>query len=84
MKALTNINAHSITEAVTAASKAAATGRVFAFSGGGTDLLQQIKDGTDKADVIINLRTVRDARAVRRLIMTSLPITRDKILGAMV
>ncbi len=64
MKALTNINAHSITEAVTAASKAAATGRVFAFSGGGTDLLQQIKDGTDKADVIINLRTVRDARAV--------------------
>ena len=32
-----------------------------AFSGGGTDLLQQIQDGTDKADVIINLRTVREA-----------------------
>ncbi|MDH3604275.1 MAG: FAD binding domain-containing protein [Candidatus Tectomicrobia bacterium] len=64
MKALTNINAHSLTEAVTAASEVAATGRAFAFSGGGTDLLQQIKDGTDKADVIINLRTVRDARAV--------------------
>jgi xanthine dehydrogenase YagS FAD-binding subunit len=64
MKALTNINAHSITEAVAAASEAAATGRAFAFSGGGTDLLQQLKDGTDKADVIINLRTVRDARAV--------------------
>jgi xanthine dehydrogenase YagS FAD-binding subunit len=64
MKALTNINARSITEAVAAASEAAATGRAFAFSGGGTDLLQQIKDGTDNADVIINLRTVRDARAV--------------------
>ena len=64
MKALTNINARSIAEAVAAASEAAATGREFAFSGGGTDLLQQIKDGTNKADVIINLRTVRDARAV--------------------
>ena len=64
MKALTNINARSITEAVAAASEAAATARAFAFSGGGTDLLQQIKDGTNKADVIINLRTVRDARAV--------------------
>jgi xanthine dehydrogenase YagS FAD-binding subunit len=64
MKALTNINARSITEAVAAASEAARTGRAFAFSGGGTDLVQQLKDGTDKADVIINLRTVRDARAV--------------------
>jgi len=64
MKALININARSLTEAVAAAREAAATGRSFAFSGGGTDLLQQIKDGTDKADVIINLRTVRDARAV--------------------
>jgi xanthine dehydrogenase YagS FAD-binding subunit len=64
MKALTNINARSITEAVTVASEAATTGRAFAFSGGGTDLLQQIKDGTNKADVIINLRTIRDARAV--------------------
>jgi xanthine dehydrogenase YagS FAD-binding subunit len=64
MKALTNINARSIAEAVAAASAAAATGREFAFSGGGTDLLQQIKDGTNKADTIINLRTVRDARVV--------------------
>jgi xanthine dehydrogenase YagS FAD-binding subunit len=64
MKALTNINARSITEAVTVASEAATTGRAFAFSGGGTDLLQQIKDGTNKADIIINLRTIRDARAV--------------------
>ena len=64
MKALTNINARSIAEAVAVASEAEATGRAFAFSGGGTDLLQQIKDGTDKAEIIINLRTVRDAHAV--------------------
>jgi xanthine dehydrogenase YagS FAD-binding subunit len=64
MKALTNINARSIAEAVAAAREAAAAGRAFAFSGGGTDLLQQIKDGTNQADVIINLRTVREARAV--------------------
>ena len=64
MKALTNINARSIADAVAAASAAAAGGRAFAFSGGGTDVLQQIKDGTNQADVIINLRTVREARAV--------------------
>src|SRR5262245_59096943 len=64
MKALININARSIADAVAAASAATASGRMFAFSGGGTDLLQQIRDGTNQADVIINLRTVREARAV--------------------
>jgi xanthine dehydrogenase YagS FAD-binding subunit len=64
MKALTNINARSIADAVAAASAAAASGRAFAFSGGGTDVLQQIRDGTNLADIIINLRTVREARAV--------------------
>ena len=64
MKALTNINARSIADAVAAANAAAARGQAFAFSGGGTDLVQQIKDGTNQADVLINLRTVREARAV--------------------
>jgi xanthine dehydrogenase YagS FAD-binding subunit len=64
MKALTNINARSLADAVAAASAAAARGQAFAFSGGGTDLIQQIKDGTNRADVVINLRTVREARAV--------------------
>lgn len=64
MKALTNINARSLGDAVAAASAAVASGRTFAFSGGGTDLLQQIKDGTNPADVLINLRTVREARTV--------------------
>jgi xanthine dehydrogenase YagS FAD-binding subunit len=64
MKALTNLNAHSLADAVAAANAAAASGRAFAFSGGGTDLLQQIKDGTNPADVLINLRPVREARGV--------------------
>ena len=64
MKALTNINARSIADAVAAANAAAARGQAFAFSGGGTDLVQQIKDGTNQADILINLRTVREARAV--------------------
>ena len=58
MKSLTNINAQSIREAVVAAQQARDAGQSVAFSGGGTDLLQQIKDGTDLADVVINLRNV--------------------------
>jgi len=64
MKSLTNINARSIPDAIQAAQQAIADGNRVAFSGGGTDLLQQIKDGTDLADVIINLRDVEDARAI--------------------
>ena len=55
MKHITNVNATSFRDAVNAASSAQANGQTVAFSGGGTDLLQQIKDGTDPADVIINL-----------------------------
>ena len=64
MKSLTNINARSIPDAIQAAQQAIADGNRVAFSGGGTDLLQQLKDGTDLADVIINLRDVEDARAI--------------------
>ncbi|MGE4631188.1 MAG: FAD binding domain-containing protein, partial [Pseudohongiellaceae bacterium] len=64
MKSLTNINARSIPDAIQAAQQAIADGNRIAFSGGGTDLLQQLKDGTDLADVIINLRNVEDARSV--------------------
>ena len=64
MKTLININASSISDAVAAAQQALGNGQSIAFSGGGTDLLQQIKDGTDRSDVIINLRTVTDASQV--------------------
>ncbi len=64
MRALRNHNAGSIADAVQAAAQARADGRIPAFSGGGTDLLQQIKDGTDAADVIVNLRAVDEARGI--------------------
>ena len=64
MKAFTNINVSSIGEAVSAAAQARGNGQSVAFSGGGTDLLQQLKDGTDKSDVIINLRDVEGAREI--------------------
>ena len=47
MKVLTNVNASSFGEAAVAAQAASQQGQAVAFSGGGTDLLQQIKDGTD-------------------------------------
>ena len=64
MRALTNINATTVDEAVAVAAQASNDGRKFAFSGGGTDLLQQIKDGTADVDVIINLRSVTDAEQI--------------------
>jgi xanthine dehydrogenase YagS FAD-binding subunit len=64
MKALININANSIADAVVAAQQARSNGQSIAFSGGGTDLLQQLKDGTETCDVIINLRNVADADQV--------------------
>ncbi len=60
MKQVSNINVSSFREAVLAAQEASANGQQYAFSGGGTDLLQQIKDGTDLADVIINLRNIEE------------------------
>ncbi len=66
MKALTNINAGSLEQAVQAATQARSQGQSAHFCGGGTDLLQQIKDGTVDADVIINLRHVEGGNFIQR------------------
>ena len=58
MKKFQNINVSSLQEAATIAREVRERGQVIAFSGGGTDLLQQVKDGTEQPDVLINLRTV--------------------------
>lgn len=58
MKQFQNLNAGSLQEAVSLARQALDRGQLIAFSGGGTDLLQQVKDGTEQPDVLINLRTV--------------------------
>ena len=61
MKSLTNINARTVLDAVNAAQEAINAGQIIAYSGGGTDLLQQIKDGTADVDVVINLRNIEGA-----------------------
>ena len=58
MKTLTNANVRNFQEAVARAQQAHSDGQVVAFSGGGTDLLQQVKDRVVKPDVLVNLRTV--------------------------
>ena len=65
MKTLTNVNVASFSEAASASQSVRQQGNVPAFSGGGSDLLQQIKDGTDSADVIVNLRNVADGRTIQ-------------------
>jgi len=67
MRSLTNLNVASFEEAASAAQQARQQGQSVAFSGGGTDLLQQIKDGTDNADVVINLRSVPDGRTIETI-----------------
>ena len=67
MRSLTNLNVASFDEAASAAQQARQQGQSVAFSGGGTDLLQQIKDGTDNADVVINLRSVPDGRTIETI-----------------
>jgi len=58
MRTLRNIDARNLDDAIDIAVDAHAAGQVAAFSGGGTDLLQQLKDGTERPDVLINLRNV--------------------------
>ncbi|MEX0963087.1 MAG: FAD binding domain-containing protein [Pseudohongiellaceae bacterium] len=65
MRTFRNINARDLQDAVAIAQEIQEAGQSVAFSGGGTDLLQQVKDGTQRPDVIINLRSVDQERAVR-------------------
>jgi len=58
MNIFSNANARSLEDAVDLAREARGRGQVIAYSGGGTDLLQQMKDGLVQPDVLINLRTV--------------------------
>ena len=64
MKSLENINVSNIFEAVSQSQQARENGQEVSFSGGGTDLLQQIKDGVITSDVLINLRTLEGSSEV--------------------
>ena len=64
MKAFANQNARSVEEAVTLAQQSLQGGQSVSFVGGGTDLLQLMKDrvvnrpGSELPDVLVNLKTV--------------------------
>lgn len=64
MKTLANRNARTLEEAVSLAQQAVREGHAVSFAGGGTDLLQLLKDrvvtrpGSGPADVLVNLKTV--------------------------
>jgi len=65
MKTFRNVDPANFEEAAVLARNARANSQVIAFSGGGTDLLQQIKDGTEAPDVLINLRNIPGADQVQ-------------------
>ncbi|HIF07910.1 MAG TPA: xanthine dehydrogenase family protein subunit M [Gemmatimonadetes bacterium] len=64
MKAFTNQNARTLDEAVSLAQEAISAGQSVSFAGGGTDLLQLMKDrvvnrpGSTEPDVLVHLTTV--------------------------
>jgi xanthine dehydrogenase YagS FAD-binding subunit len=64
MKTIANRNASTLQEAVALAEAARADGQSVSFAGGGTDLLQLVKDrvpnrpGSGPPDVLVNLKTV--------------------------
>ncbi len=64
MRAFANRNARSVGEAVALAAEAIAAGRAVSFAGGGSDLLQLVKDhvpnrpGAGEPDVLVNLKGI--------------------------
>jgi xanthine dehydrogenase YagS FAD-binding subunit len=61
MKTFLNANAHDFKHAAMLAQQASRDGKVVSISGGGSDLLQLVKERTVSPDVIVNLRTVKGA-----------------------
>jgi xanthine dehydrogenase YagS FAD-binding subunit len=84
VKAFINTNPRTLTEAVARARQARETGQSISFAGGGTDLLQLVKDripnrpGAGTPDVLVNLKSVPG--------LTSIESTRDGglVLGGLV
>lgn len=58
MKTFANSNARTAQDAARRAQQARAAGQRPAFAGGGTDLLQLVKDRIVSPDVIVNLKTI--------------------------
>jgi xanthine dehydrogenase YagS FAD-binding subunit len=58
MKTFANTNARSPQDAVSRAAQARKAGQVAVFAGGGSDVLQLVKDRIVNPDVIVNLKTM--------------------------
>jgi xanthine dehydrogenase YagS FAD-binding subunit len=59
MKTFANTNARDVKHAVTLSQQARRDGKVAAFSGGGSDLLGQVKERVVSPDVLVNLRSIK-------------------------
>ena len=60
MKTFINQNARDMKHAASLAAQARAKGQSAAFSGGGSDLLQMVKERIAEPDVLVNLRSVKN------------------------
>ena len=72
MKSFANANARDLKDAVALAQQAVRSGRTVAFAGGGSDLLELVKDDIVSPDVIVNLKGIAKADLVS---MTSSGVT---------
>lgn len=66
MKAFTNVDPATVSDAVAALSRARAAGQDAVVCGGGSDLLGLIKDRIVQPDVVVNLKTIRGLRGISR------------------
>jgi xanthine dehydrogenase YagS FAD-binding subunit len=90
MKGFTNQNARTLEEAVALAQEALQAGQSVSFAGGGTDLLQLMKDrvvnrpGSGQPDVLVNLKTVEGLDQVTSTGQDGVTIGGLTTLGALV
>ena len=66
MKTFANANARSVQDATRRARDARQAGQHASFAGGGTDLLQLVKERIVAPDVIVNLKTIPNLGQVTR------------------
>jgi len=66
MKTFANSNARNLQDATRRSQEARKAGQHVAFAGGGTDLLQLVKDRIVSPDLIVNLKTIPNLNQVTR------------------
>jgi len=77
MKTFTNVNPHDLEQAVTVVQQAHRDGLSAAYTGGGSDLLGQVKERIAAPDVVVNLKTVSGQNQVE-------PVGRGARIGGLI